>query len=367
MSIINCQLSICKAKLCAGGFLISIVIAILVFSLIVLLHELGHFVAARLTGVKVNEFALGMGPKLLKIQKGETLYTIRAIPMGGFCAMEGEERSSEDTRAYYNKAVWKRAVICAAGAFMNLVLGFLLCVFLNVQSPAYASTTIKEFAKDASTAQSGLQVGDKVVSVNNNPVVNASDMMFSILRDKDADEGVNIVVKRDGKKVPLTIKFDCEEVDGRKVFIRDFNFVQTPKNFFTVISESFLDGVSFVKLVWFSLVDLVTGQVSANEMSGPIGVTGAISDAVSAGETILEKINSIVYMVTLITINLGVFNLLPLPALDGGKLIFLALEAIRRKPVKPEHEGYVHLVGFALLIAMMIFVTFNDIVRLIKR
>ena len=335
----------------------------------ILIHELGHYIAARMMDVKVNEFALGMGPKLLKFQKGETLFCLRAVPIGGFCAMEGEETTSGDSRAYYAKRPWRRAVICAAGATLNILLGFVLCLILTVQQPAYASTTVGAFYENeggehVSSQESGLQVGDKIISVNGNSVINANDVEFSILRDKNPDVGVDIVVKRGGEKVPLTIKFECVEEQGHKIFIRDFYYSRIEKSFTSVVSQSFLKGVSFVKLVWFTLVDIVTGQVSANEMSGPVGVTTAISDAVSQGENFLEKLNSVLYMVTLITINLGVFNLLPLPALDGGKLIFLLLEAIRRKPIKPEYEGYVHFAGMALLILLMIFVTFNDIVRL---
>ena len=335
------------------------------FGLLVFVHEAGHFFVAKATGVKVNEFALGMGPKILKFQKGETVYALRLFPIGGFCAMEGEEAGSEDDRSYCKKKVWQRALICVAGATLNLVLGFVLSVILVVQQPYYGSTTIVRFEGDNTpTQQSGLQVGDKIIAVNGNPVVNYSDYSFSVLRD--GDETVEMTVKRNGEKKKINVTFDYTEENGQKIFVQDFYIKRVEKNFFTVIDQSAKQVVTYVKLVWFSLLDMVTGKISVNEMSGPIGVTNVIGESISVGESIREKVNSLINIVTLITINLGVFNLLPLPALDGGKLFFLLIETVRRKPIKPEYEGYVHMVGFGLLLLLMVFVSFNDIVRLIK-
>ncbi len=353
--------------------MVSIIIAIIVFGIIIIVHEFGHFIAAKKSGVKVNEFAIGMGPKLLSKQKGETRYSLRLLPIGGFCSMEGEDKSSEDDRAFCKKSVLKRIIIVAAGAIMNLILGFVFIVIMTSMSDTYASTTISWFEEDASSKASGLQIGDKVTSINGMHIFTDTDFTYQLQSDKDG--AFDMTVIRNGEKKDLeNVKFSMTETEnenGEKSSSLHIDFKVEPieRSVGSVISQSWKGSVSYARLIWISLGDLVTGQYKINDLSGPVGIVSAISDVVSNGTTetgidwsgLFENLFS---MAALISINVGIFNLLPLPALDGGRLVFLIIEAIRKKPVSPEKEGMVHFAGLALLMLLMLYVTFNDVIKL---
>lgn len=337
--------------------LLTILITVLVFGILIFIHELGHFLVAKAMGIRVNEFALGMGPKLISFGKGETKYSLRLFPIGGFCAMEGEDETSSDNRAFCNKPVWRRLLVTVAGAFMNLLLGFILLIILVSTMNLVGTTTIAKF-NDGAVSNQDLQVGDEIVSINGSHVFIDNDIVYGLLRDRDGV--VDMVVKRNGEKVKLTnVTFQTEDLgDGVTGTNIDFKVYSAEKTFFGVIKQSACWTLSVVKLVWSSLIDLITGQYGLNQLSGPVGVASAIGEASSMG------LRSLLLLVVFITVNLGVFNLLPIPALDGGRLLFLMIEGIRRKPVK--HEAYVHMVGFALLILLMVVVSFNDIVKLFR-
>ncbi len=343
---------------------IGVLVAILVFGLIIFIHEFGHFTAAKLCGVKVDQFAIGMGPAIFKKQKGETLYALRLLPFGGFCSMEGENEESDSDRAFCNKKVWQRIIIVAAGAFMNLVLGFIVVVIMISVQDDITSTQISWFEDNAASHNSGLMLGDEIKSINGYHIFSEIDMSYQLQSDED---GVfDFVVERDGKKVELN---DVEFSKKDKVLHIDFKVLPIDVNPLTVCEYSAKTCVSYARLVLVSLKDLVLGKYKINDLSGPVGIvdvmSGVVGDYVEdSGIDWYRLIQQLLSLAALITINVGIFNLLPLPALDGGRLVFLIIEGIRRKPVPAKYEGYVHATGLALLMALMVYITAHDIFKL---
>lgn len=330
----------------------------MVFLFMIFIHELGHFLAAKLMGVRVNEFAIGFGPTILRWGKKETRYSLRLLPLGGFCAMEGEDETSSDERAFCNKKPWRRFVITAAGAIFNILFGFVVVMLLLVPEQLLLPK-VSAFQEGAVSEQSGLQVGDEFIKVNGRRIFTTYDLSYTF-SNIPADGKVDLVVKRDGKKVELQdVTFATEEVEGMTMVSVDFYVEGQEKNLWTFISQAFLNTLSFGRIVWWSLVDLITGKFGISQVSGPVGVTAALGEAVKSGFT------NLLPMVALITINLGIFNLLPLPALDGGRLLFIVIEMIRRKPVPQKYEGWVHAVGFMLLMALVVLICFKDVYQLI--
>lgn len=343
-----------------------IIISVLLFSLVIFIHELGHFMTARWAGVKVNEFAIGMGPAIFKKQKGDTLYSIRLLPIGGYCAMEGEDSESDDANAFGKKSVYKRLIIVATGAIMNIVLALVFMVIILMQQTQFASTTIGSFSADAVTNQYGLQVGDTIKSMDGYNVATYTDIGFVLAVNKDLKS--DIVVERNGETLTLSdVRFaSCANDEGKTTIVRDFYLQPIEKNFFTLIAQTFKEIVSNVRMVYSTIIGLVTGTFSFNDVSGPVGMVSLISNAASEGLKVnfMAALNNIIMMMMVLTVNLGIFNLLPLPALDGGRLVFLILEAIKGKPINPKYEGLVHTVGFILLILLMLFVSINDVLKL---
>lgn len=345
-----------------------VIISVLLFSLVIFIHELGHFMTARWAGVKVNEFAIGMGPAIFKKQKGDTLYSIRLLPIGGYCAMEGEDNESDDSDAFGKKSVYKRLVIVAAGAVMNIILAFIFMIVILLQQPKFASTTVGSFSDDAVTSQSGLQVGDKIKSMDGYNISTYTDIGFVLAVNKDFKS--DIVVERNGETITLNdVKFATRENDsGKTIIVRDFYLEPIEKNFFTLIAQVFKEIVSNVRMVYATIIGLITGSFSFNEVSGPVGLVSMISSAASEGLKVnfLAALNNIIMMMMVLSVNLGIFNLLPLPALDGGRLVFLILEAIKGKPINPKYEGMIHTIGFVLLILLMLFFSINDVFKLVS-
>ncbi len=335
----------------------SIIIAILFFGFMIFIHEFGHFISARIFGVTVHEFAIGMGPKLISWGKGETKYSLRLIPMGGFVRLEGEDESSEEEGSLSKKPAWQRLIILLSGAFMNILLGFLIFLFLNFSLGA-STNVVQDVVPDSPAEASGILAGDEIVKLNHTKVHTFDDVRYFMYRN--GGEEVTVTVERDGerKELSLTPKF----AEGAYQLGVYSAYVEHP-SFFQGISLGFYDTLFTVKAVYLSLWDLITGNVGMNEVSGPIGIVSTISD-VSAGLPWWAGLLNILSLMAMITVNLGVFNILPFPALDGGRAVFALLEMVRRKPIKPEHEGYVHAIGFMLLIALMIFVTWSDITKL---
>ncbi len=350
----------------------SIIVAVVIFSLIITIHEFGHFIAAKANGVKVNEFAIGMGPALFKKKKGETLYALRIFPIGGYCAMEGEDTESADGKAFCQKAVWRRMIIVVAGVCMNLILGLILIMVQTCMSDAIATTTISKFEDKAVSQQTGLKVDDKIIAINGMRIFTSTDMSYKFSTD---DDGVyDIVVVRNGKRVSLKdVKLATSvNEDGQMSIHYDFWVEPQEVTAGSVVTQAFKQTATDARLIYISLADIIRGKYSLKDMSGPVGIVDSIGDVIdSERDEKTGKINwkslmdSILYFSSFISINVGVFNILPLPALDGGRFIFLLLEAIRRKPVPPEKEGMVHTIGMAALLLLMVVITVSDITKLV--
>ncbi|SDA20910.1 regulator of sigma E protease [Ruminococcus sp. YE71] len=352
--------------------ILSIIFALIIFEGIIVIHELGHFMVAKKCGVKVNQFAIGMGPAIFKKQKGETLYALRVFPIGGFCAMEGEDGESSDSRAFGKKKPLPKIAIVSAGIVMNLILGFILMAAVTCMSDAITSTTISKFYDNARSHETGLEEGDKILSVNGMRIFTSMDIVYQFQNDSD---GVfDMTVRRDGKKMNLeNVTFDMnkdENGSDKKHLVIDFMVKPIKLNPITVTSEAFRSELTYGRLIYISLFDMVRGKYSLNDLSGPVGIVQQIDEVIDSQtneKTGIDWRGLSYNMLTLggfISINIGLFNLLPLPALDGGRLIFLLIELVRRKPVDPKYESAVHLVGMALLLLLMLVVTVSDITKL---
>lgn len=440
-----------------------ILIGVLLFELIIFIHEFGHFITAKKSGIKVNEFSLGMGPKIFSFGKGETKYSLRIFPIGGFCAMEGEDEESPEPRAFNNAKVWKRMIVVIAGAVMNIILGFVLMFVVVVQQDAYSSTEVQSFPATSFSSCTGLQSGDVIKEINgygistsmdfNYPISTAElktvdgstleiykedcgnnlyNMAVSLVQDKNnklSDEQVskvnellskstNGIVKAKSKEDAFSVyenyykkindacgikDYKVEKIieketrkrytadilverNGEEKLLKnvqfftyttkdnsdpqvsiDFYVKPIEKTFGSVISQTFKQTISTCKMIYASLGGLLTGKFGLKDMSGPIGIASAVttvaSESLSTG--FMSAVNSIIYVMMIITVNLGLFNMLPFPALDGGRFVFLIIEAIRGKSVPRKVEAIVNGIGMGLLILLMILITANDIFKLI--
>lgn len=440
-----------------------ILIGVLLFELIIFIHEFGHFITAKKSGIKVNEFSLGMGPKIFSFGKGETKYSLRIFPIGGFCAMEGEDEESPEPRAFNNAKVWKRMIVVIAGAVMNIILGFVLMFVVVVQQDAYSSTEVQSFPATSFSSCTGLLSGDVIKEINgygistsmdfNYPISTAKlktvdgstleiykedcgnnlyNMAVSLVQDKNnklSDEQVskvnellskstNEIVKAKSKEDAFSVyenyykeindacgikDYKVEKIveketrkrytadilverNGEEKLLKnvqfftyttkdnsdpqvsiDFYVKPIEKTFGSVISQTFKQTISTCKMIYASLGGLLTGKFGLKDMSGPIGIASAVttvaSESLSSG--FMSAVNSIIYVMMIITVNLGLFNMLPFPALDGGRFVFLIIEAIRGKSVPRKVEAIVNGIGMGLLILLMILITANDIFKLI--
>ncbi len=438
-----------------------IIIGILFFELIIFSHEFGHFITAKLSGVKVNEFALGMGPKLFGFKKGETQYTFRILPIGGYCAMEGEDEDSEEPRAFNNAKIWKRMIIIIAGAVMNILLGLVMMFAFTVQADSYVSTTIDGFYSLSNTASSGLKSGDEFIEINGYSIWNSRDLQFAIatlpckevdgksldiyrqdcekaaldtcnslisenkpddaktekmadiyssgrleiskaktkesaynalkktcedayallgikdyklpeIKEQDTRQQyvADVKVMRDGKETELkNVQFYTieSENDEKPVVSIDFALKPIDKTFSSVISQTFTQTCSMAKTVWTSLVWLVQGKFSFNDLSGPVGIATVVTNVASQGleSGFGDAVNNILFVMILITVNLGIVNMLPFPALDGGRFVFLLIEGIFKKPIPRKVEQIVNAAGLVILMAFMLIISVKDIWQLV--
>lgn len=381
------------------SFIITLLAAVFVFSAVIAIHEFGHFAVAKLCGVQVNEFSIGMGPVLLKKMHHGTQYSLRALPVGGFVALEGEESPesqqaegeehsdleerplsqhsgadsspnggalngeelSQPTGKPLNEApVWQRALIMAAGACMNFLLGFVvMAILLAAQNEPITSRVIYAVEDGALCGQTGLEAGDKVLAVNGRRCFVANDMLYELMRTEDYS--ASFTVLRDGKKVELPrVQFDTwQDEDGETHMSLGFTVYGIKKTPVNVIKEAWNSVLYYGRIIFTSLMDLLRGRESINDLSGPVGIVTAIGQAASYGwQDLLE-------LLALITVNVGIFNLLPFPALDGGKVVFLLIEGVTGHAVPEKIQSGLTLAAFALLFALMIFATYNDIVRLV--
>ncbi len=377
-----------------------LLLTLLLLSIMVVIHELGHFIFAKLFRVTVLEFSVGMGPAIFTTKKKKfqskinpdtdedpekesdeyvsldtsvldqtdvlpekTAFSIRALPIGGYVSMAGEDNASDDVNAFCNKPVWQRFIITVAGAVMNIILG-IICMFTLVgiesaQDGYLASNTIHAFQENSVSdkCDSPLLAGDTVIRVDGVRVHTGNELVYEIMNS--GYEPIELVVIRDGREIILEdVVFPTEENSGATFGNYDFIMRAEEANFGTIMKHSVFRSFSTVKVIFDSLKDLVTGRYGADAVSGPVGMAGAVGEATKSG------ITSLLYLFTLITMNLGVFNLLPIPALDGGRIVFLIIEGIIRRPVKKEVEQTINTVGIMILMALMLFITLKDIVNL---
>lgn len=340
----------------------TVIIALILFGFLIFIHELGHYLAARLFKVGINEFAIGMGPKLItkKSDKTGIVYSLRLLPIGGFVSMVGEDEDSTDVNALNNKPVWQRMIIVSAGAFMNVLVGILIVLVIVSTSSRLASNVVAEFNDGAVSQECGLMVGDEIIKVGKNRVHIGNEISNAIMFDGTAP--IDITVIRDGKQVVLKdVSFGTISESGMTFGRMDFKVYGERISFFNIVKHTIFCSKSMVEVIWKSLVYLVTGKVGVEQMSGPIGVTSAIGEATKMG------MHNLLYMCALLALNLGIFNMLPLPALDGGRFAFMLYELIFRKPVKREIEGYIHFAGLCLLLLLMVVVGYNDVLKLFQK
>ena len=352
----------------------SIFFAILLFSFLIFIHELGHFVAAKLSGVQVNEFSMFMGPVIWKKQVGETLYSLRCIPIGGFCAMEGEDEDTENPRSFQKAAWWKRLVILVAGAAMNFVVGVLIMLIVYAPAQRFVVPVI-DFFEEGCVLQSadGLQPGDRFLKVDGEKIYLHSD--FTTILSMNPGDVHDIVVERDGQKVYLDdfplVKGEFPNADGTTSHRYGFSFSVEDANFVNKIQYGWYSALDTVRIVRMSLQMLVQGQVAFSDMGGPVMIVDQMSQVAKESASALDALLNMLYYGGFIAINLAVMNLLPLPALDGGRVVGVLLttgiEAITRKKINPKYEGYIHGAGMILLLALMALIMFKDIFVLFKR
>ena len=349
-----------------------ILFAILAFGILIFVHELGHFLAAKSLGVKVNEFAICMGPAIFKKTVGETTYSLRTIPIGGYCAMEGEDEASDNPRAFTSAKWWKRLIILAAGAFMNFVIGFLIVLFLYSGAHGFSTTQIAEFLPESPMEIHGLQEGDYFYSIDGQRVNTLTDVQLYLSRNTTGK--CDLVVLRDGEKVKMQ-DFPLEkkeyDTESGKQLLYGFTPGYEEATPLTVLRNSWYTCGDFCRMVWMGLEDLITGRAGLDEMGGPVAIVNTMSEAGKAAKTTAEGILDVLYLTAFIAANLAVMNMLPIPALDGGRIFFLlvtaAIQGIFRRKIDPKYEGYIHGAGMVLLLLFMAFITFHDVWKLIFR
>ena len=350
-----------------------IVFSIIIFSFLIFIHEFGHFIAAKLSGVQVNEFAIFMGPTIAKWQRGETQYSIRCIPIGGFCAMEGEDEDTDNPRSFQKAAWWKRLIILLAGAAMNFIAGFLLFALVLSPGEGFAQPVIAEVEAGCTVVrEDGLHLGDRIVKINGNRVYISSDatMLFNL----QSGETYDLVVERDGQKIELNDYpmelHEFSNADGSTSMRFGIRFGYEEKTFGNLLSYTWNTCLSVVQSVRLSLQMLLTGQAGLKDVAGPVGIVQMMNTTAQASATTLDAVLNLLYFGAFIAVNLAVMNLLPIPALDGGRVLALLLtvviEAITRRKINPKYEGYIHAAGMVVLLGFMAVVMFKDIFVIFK-
>lgn len=339
----------------------TLLLTLLFFGFIIALHEFGHFITAKLFGMKVNEFSIGMGPAFYKFRKKETQYSLRALPIGGYVALEGEDEDSEDPRAFGNQKAWKRFIVIAAGATLNVILGFILMIAMLANQGETTTRVISDASESLIEAENGVHIGDEILSVDGIRIISARDLYYCLFRSED--DKFDITLKRDGQKLELhdvPIIYDAEQ--GVCSMIAGSQKV----NVLNVIPGALRETRSASKMILLTLVDMFRGKFGLKDLSGPVGTIDIIAD--TAGDAVASAdYSGVLFLLAFVTINIGIVNLLPLPALDGGRLFFILIELVIRKPVPKKFEGIVHTAGIILLLLLMAVITFHDIYNIATR
>ena len=334
----------------------TIVYAIIIFCILITVHEFGHLITAKAVGIKVNEFAIGMGPKLISFGKGETSYSIRLLPIGGYCAMEGEDEDSEDPRSFNNKGFWAKALVVVAGSLMNAILCVVILgsVVFSVGEP---STTLEKVREGGPAAQAGISAGDTITAIDGKDVRTWEEIGTEIAETKGETVDVN-VKHEDGTVETVTSGIEKGE-NGKPVIGVETKMERSPGLLLTSVKKGFTATGSMAKMMYEVVGDLVTGNISLDSFTGPLGIVKAVGDSAKVG------IANVAYLTALISLNLAIINLLPLPALDGGRLLFLIIRVFTGKRISESVEGKIHFVGILLLFALMIYITVIDVNRFI--
>ena len=348
-----------------------VVVGILIFGVLIAVHELGHFVAAKLCGVRVLEFSIGMGPALWSSSQGETRYSLRLFPIGGYCAMEGEEEESDDPAALNRQGFWKQLIIFAAGTLMNLLMGMILIFLLYAGAKGFYTAELSGFAPEFSQEATGLQAGDELWKINGERVYLRSDL--DLLFSLGDGEPFDLVVIRDGEKVTLEnvdltrrtyTAQDGSSYQGYGLYIGEV----VPATLAVKLQYTWYNTLDFVRIARLSLEMLLSGKATMKDISGPVGLVSAITQVGEASETVKEAMENILYMAALIAVNLCVMNLLPIPALDGGRIAFLVIDtvcmALFRRKIPARYEAYVNMVCLVALLGFMLVVTLHDVYML---
>ncbi len=346
----------------AGGSL-GIIVALIVFSIIILFHEFGHFLLAKKNGVGVTEFALGMGPILFSFKRGETVYAVKALPLGGSCAMVGEDTDETGDNSFNSKSVWQRFQVIVAGPLFNFILAFFFALIL-VGIIGYDTPSVYKVEENGPAWEAGIRDGDVIKEVNGRKIHMYKEFRTEVLMNSDGTP-MEMVLTRNGNEYRTTVTPELSSDGTYKIQIYGGAYERTG------VLDTLKYGVFEVRY-WItttarSLGKLVTGQVSANELSGPVGIVDMIDDTYQEAKSYgwLDVLLNMMNICILLSANLGVVNLLPIPALDGGRILFLIVEAVRGKPLPPEKEGWVHTIGFAFLMVLMVFILYNDIHKLL--
>lgn len=351
----------------------TIVFAILLFSFLIFIHELGHFVAAKLSGVQVNEFAVFMGPAIFKWQRGETQYSIRCIPIGGYCAMEGEDEASDNPRAFGSAKWWKRFIILVAGSFMNFVAGLLIMLIVYMPARQFVVPVIESFEPYSTVdGEHGLQPGDEIMEVDGEKIYLQSD--FSMILSLNPGDVHDIVVERNGSKVFLDDlrmeKHALTDENGQTQMLYGMNFTLVDADISDKLQYAWNSALNTVRTIRLSLQMLLTGKAGLQDMTGPVGIVQIMSDTAAQSDTAADAVLNMLYFGGFIAINLAVMNMLPIPALDGGRVVALllttAVEGITKKKINPKYEGYIHAAGMILLLGLMAIIMFKDIFVIFK-
>ena len=380
--------------------LVTAIVTILIFLVMITLHEFGHFIVAKSVGAPVLEFAIGMGPAIFKKQGKETLYSVRIFPIGGYCRLDGEDGESDNPKAFSNQKLWKRFLVVSAGALLNLVLGFVVFAIVVAMSGPFASNVVDKVDHRSYLANSGIESGDKIIKINGHKVNFYNDIALYTSEFKE-NENFMLEISRDGEKKSFllapsknvttitygetsasysdiingveeekTITYEKDEIPSGyigKTFTEERYIIGfsprimeiTPLN---ILPQAWNYTAYVIKSIYIALGDMITGKAGIDNVSGPVGVATVVNDAVNSGK---NSLINVLFIVAMLSVNLGIFNLLPLPALDGGRLFFMLIELVRSKPVPPEKEGLVHTIGLILLLVLAAVIFFNDILKII--